>query len=169
MQEVGEEMEQHKGVAKFENELKVIESEDIRAFAHNAIVASPPSFWKDKELVAYTKKVFKVVKELLDHDKVKPPIRDVILTGVLLSDVALNELSDRFKHLHPLAAAKILEPVSKDIHKALWEGITRIIEAHEGENTPSKLLEPKPGTPEHLVSLAHRLVKNQTIEVKIEE
>jgi hypothetical protein len=161
-------MEQHQGVAKFEQELKVIESEDIRAFAHNAIVASPPSFWKDKELVEYTKKVFKVVKELLDHDKVKPPIRDVILAGVLVSDMALNELSDRFKHLHPLAVAKVLEPVSKDLHQALWEGIIRIAEAHEGENTPSKLLEPKPGTPEHLVSLAHRLVRTNTVEVNIE-
>jgi hypothetical protein len=161
-------MEQHKGVATFENELKAIEFEDIRAFTHNAIVASPPSFWKDKELVTYTKKVFKVVKELLEHDKVKSPIKDVILAGVLLSDIAYNELSDQFKHLHPIAAGKLLEPVSKDVNKALLEGILRIIEAHEGDQTPSKLLEPKPGTPEHLVSIAHRLVKNQAIHVEID-
>jgi hypothetical protein len=157
----------HEGVEKFQGEINRIQNEDVKVFINNAIVDAPESFWEDQQLVDYTKRVFKVVEGMLDADNVEGMVRDIILTGVLLSDVSLNELSGDVKVLHPMMAKTHLKPAAGDLNPQLFDGICRIIEGHEGSDSPSKALEPKPGSPEHLVMIAHRLVQLDCVTIKL--
>lgn len=150
----------------FKEELEKIDSVDIRTFAHNALVAAPESFKRDEELITYTKKVFKVTEELLDADRVEGNVRDVILVGVLLSDIAKN-VDERFEESHPFLVRPLLKDVKDDLVPQLFEGIMRIVESHEGAHTPIKALEPKPGSAEHLVALANVIVRSESIDVKV--
>lgn len=150
----------------FVKELEEIKQEDVKVFAHNALVSAPTSFISEQN-TDHTKKVFYVVKSLIEMDGVTGPIRDVILTGALLSDIADQYLSEELNELHPVVAKTLLKPLADDLHAGLFEGIIRIVESHEGQNTPSKLLEPKPGSPEHLVAMAHRLVRNESIHIEV--
>jgi len=155
-----------KAVEIFEYEIQQFQNEDFKAFVHNALVDSPKSFYEDEKVVQHTKKTFFLVDEMLKADEVQGTIRDTILAGTLLSDIAINEMPNHMKNLHPFAGRVYLDKAKKDIQINLFEGVCRIIEAHEGDQTPSTVLKPKPGTPEHLVALANRIARLETIEIK---
>lgn len=151
----------------FEEEIKRLESMDIQTFVQNAMQAAPDSFKEDEELIKYTKKVFCITELLLDHDQVSGQIRDVILTGALLSDIARNE-EEKYKDIHPLLVRPLLKDVKNDLVQPLWEGVIRIVESHEGANTPIEAIVPKPGSPEHLVSLANVIARSERVSISVE-
>lgn len=157
----------HTGVSKFEKEIERLSgAADVQAFVNNAIIASPESFWINEITVSYTRKVFYMVEHLLKKDKVPSPIREVILAGVLLSDIAINELKEDEKEIHPILALRYLNKVKADLNEALFEAIAKIILTHEGD-VLIKELTPKPGGPEHLVALAHRVVQADFVNITL--
>src|SRR5699024_1527822 len=143
-------------------EIKRLENVDMINFAKNVELAAPESFKNNEEAIKHTRKVFRITEELLDSDKVEGQIRDIILIGVLVSDLAIGEVPET---AHPYMIQSILEDLKDDLHQALWDGIMRIAESHEGTNTTIKQLQPKPGTPEHLVALANVLARSENIQV----
>lgn len=159
--------ELHSGVKKFEKEIERLNgAADVQAFVNNAIVSAPKSFYTNDEVVKYTRKVFYVTEHLLEKDNVPSPIKEVILAGVLLSDIAVNVVDEDEKDFHPILALRYLNRVKKDINEALFEAISKIVLSHEGESQ-IKELAPKPGGPEHLVALANRIVKADFVDIKL--
>lgn len=150
----------------FKEEIQRLENVDFKTFAQNALKAAPASFKEDKELIDYTRKVFRVTEELLNADDVKGHVRDVILTGVLLCDLAKNE-DPKLESVHPFMVRALLEDVKEDLVSQLFEGVMKIVEAHEGAKTPIPTLQPKPGSAEHLVALAHVIVRSDSITINL--
>jgi hypothetical protein len=146
-------------VLVFREEIEEIVSEDLKVFLQNALSLTKESFYKNKETVTHTKNVFKIVNQLLKEEGTQGMLRDIILTAVVLSDIALNELPDDLKHLHPVAAETILRELKNDLAKPVYDGLLNIIEGHEGEKSPSASLEPKPGQPGFIVALANKIAR----------
>ncbi|MBR2245627.1 hypothetical protein [Oceanobacillus profundus] len=150
----------------FKKEIEELENMDFQVFVSNAIQIAPESFKSDESLIEYTRKVFRVVDEMLAIDRITGYVRDAILAGVLLSDLAVNE-DPKYSSIHPLLVRPLIEDFKGDLAVQLWEATLNIVEAHEGSKTPIDKLAPKPGTPEHLVALANQIVRSESIEVKI--
>jgi hypothetical protein len=156
----------HPGLDKFKEEMDLITNDDIKAFVNNAIVTGPESFWQNDTTVKIAKKAVAIVDLFMQNDNLaNGVIRDMILAGTILSDIALNELSDKVKILHPFAASIYLNPLKKDIHGNSYQGALRIIETHEGNQTPSVIVRVQPGTPEYLVAQAYTLAKSDVITI----
>lgn len=148
----------------FKEEIDKLTGVDIKTFAGNALLAAPASFKEDEELITYTRKVFRVTEELLNADSVQGNIRDVILTGVLLSDIGKNE-DEKLEEIHPLLVRPLLKDVRNDLVPQLFDGVMSIVESHEGANTPIKAIQPKPGSAEHIVAFANVIVRAKGIDV----
>lgn len=161
--------EVHEAVSKFQKELNMLEDENIKGFVHNTLVEAPSSFWKDDNLVLYTRKVFHLVYSLLEDDRVQQPIKDVILAGSLFCDIAYNELKKQgLEDIHDIAAEPYFKNTKEDIQENLFDAVIRIIQAHKGEKRTIRGLDIKPGGPEHIIALAHRLVqKDNLIDIKL--
>jgi|SRR5579875_2275086 len=159
--------EVQKAVLTFRNEIESIESLDIKTFVQNALNLTKPSFYEDEEVVNHTKKVFKIVKEFLDTEGTKGALRDLMLVAVLLSDIALNELPENLKHLHPLVAKDYFKEIQSDLQKPVIEGIIDIIESHEGSNAPTKALDPRPGQPGFIIALANKIARFDFVDVHL--
>lgn len=150
----------------FKEELERLNELDIKIFTENALKCAPDSFKEDKNAILHTKKVFRIVEELLNSDEVKGQVRDVILAGVLLSDLAVNE-ERVFTGTHPFLVRPLLKDIQDDLIPQLYEGIMRIVEKHEGKDTLITDIHPKPGSPEHLVAIANVIARSDSIQVNV--
>lgn len=141
----------------FKTELaELVAAADVQAFAKKALELSPSSFWNHEESVLHTKKVFAIVKGMLDQDKVNAPIREVFLAGTLLSDICVNE--EVVKDTHNLLAIIELEKLKEDINPSFFSAIIKIINSHEGI-VQIQGTEPKAGGPDHLVATANTIAR----------
>ncbi len=154
---------------KFRRELDMIKDENFKVFARNALMKAKPSFTDDDELITYTRKVFKVLNELLSMRGVNGAVKDAMLIAVLLSDLCLNEMPEGLEDLHPMAVRGFLKVVAEYVQASVFDSIMRAVESHEGENSPSDLLKPRPGTAEYEIAHAHAIVKMECITVDVEE
>ncbi|CDQ41772.1 hypothetical protein [Virgibacillus salexigens] len=150
----------------FETEINKMESLDIKTFAENAMVAAPASFKEDEDLINYTRKVFVVAEELLENNKIDGNLKDIILTGVLLSDIAYNE-DEKYRSIHPFLVRPLLNDVKNDLVPNVYEAILKIVERHEGVNTPIAQLHPQAGSLEHLVAIANVIVRSKNIQINV--
>ncbi|SFJ65434.1 hypothetical protein SAMN02799624_05398 [Paenibacillus sp. UNC496MF] len=159
----------HAAVVTFRSELEKIESPDVRTFTQNVLSATSDSFYNDEQVVTHTKQVFKVLAAFLDKDFTKGMLRDIMLASVLLSDICLNSLEDELKYLHPIVVKEFISQVDMetDLPQPVMEGLIAMIESHEWEQSPSKALEPKPGTPNFLTALANRIVRFDFVAITI--
>ncbi|WP_067923630.1 hypothetical protein [Alicyclobacillus shizuokensis] len=153
----------------FRSEIESVETTEIREFLMEAIEKAPDSFFEDEELVSKAKKAFRVVQHLLDEEKTKGGVRDIILAGTLLCDTLYNEMPEPFKALHPCAPRIYFADLKHEVHQAIWDGIFQIIESHEHDVNTSPLLEAKAGTPGYFVFLAYSFMKPDFVNVTIGE
>jgi len=152
----------------FRPELEGIVQADIKAFTENMLAAAPAVFYQNKETVSHTKRVFKLVNELLNREGTGGPYRDMMLTAVLLSDISENSLPEDLRYIHPLAAAKTIRDLGKDmINGQMLDALAQMIESHEGPSSPSKRMEPPMGTPGFVIALANQIVRFEFISIEV--
>lgn len=140
---------------------------DVQEFvklAYSTSAVTPASFWMDKEAVAHTKSVFAISKGMMELDQLNSPIKEVVLAGVLLSDISINESDD--KDIHNLASIVRLNQIAVDINTNFYKAIVTIINAHEGR-VQIQGTEPKPGGPEHLVATANSVARLSCVSVEV--
>ena len=148
---------EHEAILTFQDQIKELsDAADIQEFTKVVLRKAPASYWMDKDAVEHTKKVFLIVQGMMEADQVKSPIKEVVLAGVLLSDICINE--DEDKETHNLQAICKLNKFKNDIHPNYYVAIINIINAHEGE-IQIRGTEPKPGGPEHLVAMANSIAR----------
>jgi hypothetical protein len=159
----------HPAVLVFRNELEQIESPDVRTFTQNVLSETSETFHSNDETVMHVKKTFKILAAFLEKDHTKGMLRDIMLASVLLQDICVNSLEDKLKYLHPLVAIDFVKQagMQNDLPAPVMDGLFAMIESHEWDESPSKTLEPKPGTPNFLVALANRVARFDFITVEI--
>jgi hypothetical protein len=154
-------------ILAFREELEYIESVELAEFMKVVFEHAPASFYLDEELVAYTKQVFYVVKGILEGDSIRGTFRDMVYTAVLLSDLLVNEFTDEYKVMHPVALQPFLDKLNHKLPAQMLEAIMTVVEGHESSNSPSKQLDPKPGSPAFMVGLVHKVLRQQIVQVNI--
>lgn len=154
-------------VLLFRKELEVLETDELKNFAHNALSLAKPGFYENEYVITHTQKVFRICKQLLDDAGTMGSLKDGMLIAVLLMDIAKSELSHEMDSLHPVAVKPFLESVRGSLNKQIFDAIINMIEGHEAENSPAPSLEPKGGTPGYLIALANKIVRMGCVSVEI--
>lgn len=159
-----------KAILYFEKELNEIKDTELNAFFVNALSVAPSDFHTDKELLHLVKKAYMIMDSLLTQNNVAGQVKEAMLGTVLIAKILEHEFRAPFKHLGAIAVRAFLaDKKINNLPTGLWENIMRAVEAHEGPNSASILLEPRPGTAEHQVYMAYRIAKMDFLQLKIEE
>jgi hypothetical protein len=154
-------------VLAFREELEVIESADLKTFLMNSLAMAPASYGEDALLIDYTKRVFKLTKEIVETEGLKGMLKDMMLGSILLADMMENEMPEAMKELHSFAVATHLKELKNDLSKAVWDGMMNLIEQHEGHLVTTASVEPKPGQPGYIIALAHRIARFNFVAIKL--
>lgn len=141
----------------FEKEIKALDgAADIQDFVKKVLVDSSISYWGNEEFVKHTQKVFMILEGMLAVDQVNSPVREVMLAGVLLSDICRGE--EEVEGTHNLLAIIRLEKFKDAINPNYLQPIFKIVNAHEG-SVQIQGTEPKAGAPDHLIATANTIAR----------
>jgi hypothetical protein len=156
-------------ILNYQSVLDEIKGEDIKMFVKNCLNAATDNFKKDEKICQHVRKTCKLLNEMLamesPNGEKATTTKDLIITSVILSDITINDLPKELKHLHPLTVKSFIEQFRGDMNSGLIEVLVQTIEGHEGANSPSKLLVPRPGTIEFTVALAHQISRLECVEI----
>lgn len=150
-----------KAVLFFQKELNDIKNTELNAFFTNVLASAPVEFQKDKELLSLVKKAHHIMSAFLEEQNVMGEVKDAMTGTVLIAKILHHQFRAPFQHLGALGVNAFLKEkkLNKDIPVGLWQNIMRAVEAHEGPQSASVLLEPRPGTAEYEVYMAFRVAK----------
>jgi hypothetical protein len=156
-------------ILNYQSVLDEIKGEDIKMFVMNCLNAASDNFKNDEKICEHVKKTCKLLNQMLAMENPNGEkaiaTKDLIMTSVILSDITINDLPKELKYLHPLTVRNFLDKFKGDMNSGLVEVLLMTIEGHEGVNSPSKLIAPKPGTIEYTVALAHQISRLECVEI----
>lgn len=165
-------MKKPKAVLFFAEELNQIRTVELNAFFTNVLGSAPGSFQIDKELMTLVKKAHKILSYTLDQQNVDGQVKEAMLGSVLIARILKNEFRAPYENLYAIATRGFIKEkgFQKDLgHDGIWENIMRAVEGHIGADSPSILLEPRPGTAEHEIFNAYRIAEMDFLELKTPE
>lgn len=137
----------------FAKEIDAIRTEEFKALIVCAYENASDAFHEADFLHDEIKEMYQFTAQFIDTQGLTGGLRDLVLTAVLLSDITLLNLPADLTYLHPITVKPYLYTLEVSINKQMLDAVISIIESHEGGNSPSSLLEPKPGTPGHILAI----------------
>lgn len=151
----------------FKNELDYIQDSTLQGFFYNVLAIAPQSFHDDEKLLEKVKKAYHILRGMLADRRVEGAIRDALLGTVLICDILSNEYTGDEHAIHTVAVRNYLKKhkAHKDIQHNIFENIMRAVEAHEGSDSLSPVLEARPGTAEAEIATAFAIAKLPYIKV----
>lgn len=137
----------------FANEIDNIRNEEFKSLVICAYEHADQSFQEAYGLHDEIKRMYVLTEQFVDSQRLTGSLKDLVLTSVLLCDITLSSLPVDLEYLHPVTVRPFLKTLDVEINKQMLEALLNLIESHEGSESPSNMLEPKPGTPAHVLAL----------------